>query len=68
MRTSRKDVVRGYPCICENTEDGSVVLFRAAGEGMVIEQGTAFSVGYYTDCWQMDVFKKFIGIVSLEND
>lgn len=57
---------REYPWI-GIADNGDVVLFDAKKSGVKIS-GRGFSSFFHSESWRMDVFKKFEGTITLEND
>lgn len=61
----------GYPYLGKEPDGGSglgiIVLFTAKRTGVVVHADVAFPVGYYSESWRPECFKRFNGTVVLEN-
>lgn len=58
-----------YPCLRISEKSGNVVLFEREGYGVVVDKGgSTYSVGYYSNDWDMDVFLDYGGSITLENE
>lgn len=55
-----------YPILM--TTDDIVVLFSSDSTGVVIHGDTKHGVGHYSESWDMGVFKRFNGSITLSND
>jgi hypothetical protein len=63
-QTPRKDIP--YPKLM-TAKEGLIVLMIKPKCGVVIA-ASSYSIGYYSDAWNMNCFRDFEGSVELQNE
>ncbi len=53
-----------YPCVMENAEKDTIVLFNAKGKGITL-YSDYYGIGYYSASWCVTDFTPFIGDVTI---
>ena len=58
-----------YPCIKQSRLNGTIILFTAHNEGVILEAGDSLcEAGEFSESWNESVFDFFDGTITLEND